>query len=136
MSFPLTDREIFDKVWRDSIKNVIWYGAQVVVIIIVGKFIWWWAGIVLWAIWALILILAGIQTLFVTLLGIILIPITIYRKLKGLSTDGAGSLILAIGHMIQLIENAIYAFYFYLLFTVFSHSATLCTIDDGVIMAR
>lgn len=119
MAFPLTDREIFAKVWRDSFKNVIWYGAQVVIIIAVGKFVWWWAGIVLWAVWALILIIGGIQTLLVTLLGIILLPIGIYRKLKGLPTEDAASPYLVAGNLIQLTENAIYVGYFYVLYKIF-----------------
>lgn len=119
MSFPLTDQQIFAKVWRASIKNVLWYGAQVPIIIIVGKFVWWWVGIALWAAWALILIAGGIQTLIVTLLGIILLPITIFRSLKGQQTEGGSSLYLVAGNLIQLLENAVYVGYFYVLYKAF-----------------
>jgi hypothetical protein len=119
MAFPLTDREIFAKVWRDSIKNVLWYGAQVIVIAVIGAFVSWWVGIALWAICGLVLIAGGIQTLFVALLGIILIPWTIYESLKGREVDGKGQLHLAAGQVIQLIEMGVYACYFYWLYTIF-----------------
>lgn len=119
MAFPLTDREIFLKVSKDSFKNVIWYGGLVVVIALVGKGLWWWVGIVLWGAWTLLLVASILQTLIVAILGIITVPLSVSERLKGREVDGNGQLYLAAGQVIQLIEMGVYVSYFYWLYTVF-----------------
>ena len=115
----MSGRQIFFKILSDSVANILWYGAAAVVIAIIGKAIWWWAGIVLFGVFALILLASSAQTFFTTILGIAMIPMAIYEKIKGRSGEGAEQVWLGRAQIIQLIELAILVGYTYWLYKMF-----------------
>lgn len=114
----MSGREVFVQVTWNAIANVLWYGGATLIIVLVGKFIWW-LGVGLFGIFALIMVASTFQTLVVTVLGIISIPLGIYERLKGRSVDFSEQAWLWAGNMMQLIELMILGGYVFWLFRQF-----------------
>ncbi len=114
----MDDRDVFFKILWDSIGNVLWYGAATAVIAVIGK-IFWWAGVVLFGLFVIILIVSFLQTLIVTILGIVSTTLAIYEKLKDRSLHAREQLYLGAANIIQLVELTIFAGYMVGLYKVF-----------------
>jgi len=114
----MDDRDIFFTVLRNSIGNVIWYGIAAIVIVLIGR-ISWWLGVILFAMFVLVSIIGILQTIFVTLLGVVMIPFSIYEHFKGRTARGREQLYLGAGNLIQLLEVLIFAGYIFWLFKRF-----------------
>jgi hypothetical protein len=114
----MTNKEVFQKVAPDTIKNIIWFGVTVLIIIfIVGK-ISWWLGVIIGSIYALITIADIIRVGFVSLLTPISLIGAIVQKLRGQYYEEGMSYMLA-AWIFQLMETLVTAFYLYILYRAF-----------------
>lgn len=115
----MSGREVFVQVTWDAIANVLWYGGAAVVITIVGKALWWWAGIIFFGIFVIVFLVSFLHTLIGTIMGIVLIPFAVYEKIQGRSVGAEEQLWLGAAQVIHLIEIAILASYTFWLYKVF-----------------
>lgn len=113
----LTNRQVFEKVFPDAIKNVIWYGCAIGVIVVISK-VSWWFGIVLAGVYALVTTLDTLRVAFVAVLGLIAIPVNVVEKLRGQYYEEDFGYMIA-GLFVQIIETIISGIYIYILYRNF-----------------
>lgn len=114
----MSGREVFARVLRDSISNILWYGAGTVVIVLLGS-LSWWLGIVLAGLLAAIVLVSVIQTGAVSILGLVTIPLAINERRNRRHVDWAEQVYLAIANIVQILEMAVLITYVYVLYRVF-----------------
>ncbi|HEV7736027.1 MAG TPA: hypothetical protein VGO47_01460 [Chlamydiales bacterium] len=114
----IDDRDVFFKVLKDSIGNIVWYGCGALVVALVGKIVWI-AGVVLFGVFGLILAVSAVHSLISVVLSIVMIPVTIYEKVRGGSLRLREQLYLNAASLIQLTELAILSAYAIGLYRIF-----------------
>ena len=81
MAQTLDGRTVFRQIWNDCRKNIIFFGAAVAVIVLVGSYIRW-LGLVLFAGFALITLADVLKLLFVAGLNMMMLPIKVIESLR------------------------------------------------------
>ena len=113
-------KEVFQKVFKDAILNVVVYGLGAIVIAFVTSYLGWRTiGLMLGGIFALIVLLSLVPFIISFIAGLIAIPLTVKEALGGNTDAGHMQKYLWAGTIIQLVENTIcvlYALYLYNLF--------------------
>ena len=110
---------VFGQVLANSVKNIFFFGAGLGVIIFAGSF-FRWVGLTLFAIFALIVALNVFQWLFTAGLMLLVLPGKLWHAVKAKSfVIVKGELYISSATFIQLIENAVYIWFCYYLYTYF-----------------
>lgn len=115
----MSGREVFVQVTWNALANILWYGGAAVVIATVGRVLWWWAGIILFAIFVIVFVASFLHTLIGTIMGLVMIPLAIYEKLKGRSIDAVEQAWMGAAQVVQLVEITVLAAYTLWLYKVF-----------------
>lgn len=103
----VSEKEIFFRVFRDSVANTFFFGLGAVIIWFVGKS-FWWIGVVLLVIYALIIVADALIILLTNLIpSLITIPVAVCSSFNGdRAAVGKESILLA-AQIIRLLEAAI-----------------------------
>jgi len=113
-------KKVFEKVFKDAISNVIFYGFGAMVIAFVGNYLGWRTmAIILVCVFAFIVLLSLVPFVISLVTGLIAIPLTV-KKASGGNTEAVRmQKYLWKGTFIQLIENTICVSYVLYLYKAF-----------------
>ena len=110
-------RDVFNKVLKDAIKNIIFYGIGTVVIVFIGNTLHLrFLGIIIAGIFTFIILLSLVPFLISFVADLIGIPLAIFERIKGNRNALKEKSYLTAGTIVLFIENAVcllYVFYLY-----------------------
>lgn len=116
-AIDMTNKEVFEKVGPDAVKNIIWFGGATAIIVGISK-VSWWVGIILAGIFAIIAILDILRVGFVSVLTPIGLVGSVVEKLRGREyEEGLGYMFAA--WIAQLAETLVSMLYLYILYQTF-----------------
>ena len=114
----IKNNEVFARVLGDSFANIIFYSIVTIVICLVGKF-FWWAGIMLFGVFALFIAVCLLQFLRTSVLQIIVFVGYLYEFLMGEKEGLKEQFFPTLSTLVSVIQMALQLYYVLYLYQVF-----------------